>query len=317
MSAKAASGQGKARVRREAKRRGPLVNENTKKALFMKGPKTSDIIVHAMKDLHRLKAPDAKLFSRKNDIRPFEDTQSLEFLCHKNDTSLFCVCSHTKKRPMTLVLGRMFNWTVLDMFELTLSQYRAMDSFESQKAVLGNKPAFVFLGDKFDHDDTLKQFRSFLVDFFRGREVSAVNLVGVDHVIVVTTNGDKVFLRVYFVSLAAENATAGGGGKGSVEPELTEMGPRLDFRIGRTQIATMAARRPALKRPATVTGGKKQKNVSSNLLGEKVGRIHVHNQNLESLAVRKFVGLKGTRGNARDTPEEADGGAAKRGRKSE
>jgi hypothetical protein len=117
------NGQGNARVRREAKRRGPLVNENTKKALFMKGPKTSDVVVHAMKDLHTLKAHDGKLFSRKNDIRPFEDTQSLEFLCHKNDTSLFCVASHTKKRPMTLTLGRLFNWSVLDMFEVSLTQY--------------------------------------------------------------------------------------------------------------------------------------------------------------------------------------------------
>jgi hypothetical protein len=117
------NGQGNARVRREAKRRGPLVNENTKKALFMKGPKTSDVVVHAMKDLHTLKAHDGKLFSRKNDIRPFEDTQSLEFLCQKNDTSLFCVASHTKKRPMTLTLGRLFNWSVLDVFEISLTQY--------------------------------------------------------------------------------------------------------------------------------------------------------------------------------------------------
>jgi len=297
-TSQAMSNIGKARIRREAKRRGPLINENTKKALFMKGPKTSEVIVRAMKDLHRLKAQDAKLFSRKNDIRPFEDTRSLEFLSQKNDTSLFCVASHTKKRPMCLVLGRMFNWSVLDMFELTLSQYRAMDSFDSQKAGLGNKPAFVFLGDKFDHDDTLKQFRSFLVDFFRGREVSNVNLVGIDHVIVVSTNGDKVFFRVYFVGLDAKE------GK-KVAPSLVEMGPRLDFRIGRTQIATMAARRPALKRPATVTGGKKVKNISSTLFGEKVGRIHVHNQNLESLAVRKFHALKGARGSERDTPQEA------------
>lgn len=298
MASKISNGQGKARIRREERKRGPLTVENTKKGLFMKGPKTSEIIVHAMKDLYHLKAPDAKLFSRKNNIRPFEDTRSLEFLCHKNDTSLFCVASHTKKRPMCMVLGRMFNWKVLDMFEITLSQYRAMDSFESQRAGLGNKPAFIFLGDKFDHDDTLKQFRSFLVDFFRGREVAAVNLVGIDHVIVVTTNGDKVFFRVFFVSLDA------GQGK-QVKPSLTEMGPRLDFRIRRTQIATMAERRPALKKPVSITGGKKIKNVSTTILGEKMGRIHVHNQNLESLAVRKFSALKGTRGDQRDTPSAA------------
>ena len=94
-----------------------------------------------------------------------------------------------------------------------------------------------------------------------------------------------------------------------MEPSLTEMGPRLDFRVGRSQISTMAQRRPALKRPAAITGvSKKTKNITSNVLGEKLGRIHVHNQNLETLAVRKFSGLKGAgaRGNERDTPLLAD-----------
>jgi hypothetical protein len=40
----------------------------------------------------------------RNEILPFEDANSIEFLCGKNDTSLFALGNHTKKRPHNLVL---------------------------------------------------------------------------------------------------------------------------------------------------------------------------------------------------------------------
>lgn len=46
------------------------------------------------------------MLNRKNEIRPFEDVSSLEFLLDKNDCALFAVGTHNKKRPLNLILVR-------------------------------------------------------------------------------------------------------------------------------------------------------------------------------------------------------------------
>lgn len=71
--------------------------------------------------------------TKKNEIRPFEDINSLEFLSQKNDCSLFMVGSHSKKRPHNLIMGRMFNYQLLDMIELGVLDYKSIESFKSMK----------------------------------------------------------------------------------------------------------------------------------------------------------------------------------------
>ena len=80
-----------------------------------------------------MKKPFYKSLSKKNEIRPFEAVNSLEFLSQKNDCSLFMVGSHSKKRPNNLVMGRLFNYQILDMIELGVLDYQAMDTFKTMK----------------------------------------------------------------------------------------------------------------------------------------------------------------------------------------
>lgn len=80
-----------------------------------------------------MKKPFYKSLSKKNEIRPFEAVNSLEFLSQKNDCSLFMVGSHSKKRPNNLVMGRFFNYQILDMIELGVLDYQAMDTFKTMK----------------------------------------------------------------------------------------------------------------------------------------------------------------------------------------
>lgn len=77
-----------------------------------------------------LKRPHAISFSKKNVVRPFEDTKSLEFFAQKNDASLFVVGQSTKKRPDGLVLARMFDGRVLDMCEVGVDKFVSMESFK-------------------------------------------------------------------------------------------------------------------------------------------------------------------------------------------
>ena len=70
------------------------------------------------------------MFSKKNDIKPFDDFKQFEFLSQKNDNSLFCFASHTKKRPHNLVFARMFDYQLLDMIELGVNNYTPSSNFK-------------------------------------------------------------------------------------------------------------------------------------------------------------------------------------------
>lgn len=76
-----------------------------------------------------LKRPHAIAFNKKNEIRPFEDTASLDFWSNKNDAAMFAIGQSTKKRPDGLTLVRMFDGSVLDMCELGVTAYTPMSAF--------------------------------------------------------------------------------------------------------------------------------------------------------------------------------------------
>jgi ribosome production factor 2 len=93
--------------------------ENTKNVLFLRGTRTSETVGDCLKELWAMRKPFGKMMARKNEnMHPFDDEASLEFLCQKNDCSLFTVANHSKKRPNNLVIGRTFDGHVLDMAEL-------------------------------------------------------------------------------------------------------------------------------------------------------------------------------------------------------
>jgi ribosome production factor 2 len=82
-----------------------------------------------------LKRPDAISFSKKNDVRPFEDAASLEFWAQKNDASFFVVGQTTKKRPNSLILARTFDYRVLDMCEVGIEKWESIASFKVRFAL--------------------------------------------------------------------------------------------------------------------------------------------------------------------------------------
>ena len=92
--------------------------ERVKKVMFLKGRHSSEVLNTAMKDLTLLSKPNCKSLSKKNDINPFEDPNSLEFLGSKNDCGIFVFGSHTKKRPNNLVIVSLFSYSVREKISL-------------------------------------------------------------------------------------------------------------------------------------------------------------------------------------------------------
>lgn len=290
--------------------------ESGKTVLFLKSTSSSSLNNGVMTDLHSLKRPLSLRFTKKNSLHPFEDSSSLEFFSGKNDASLMCFSSHSKKRPHNLTFVRTFDAKVLDMLECMIDaeSARLMNQFGSSKARVGTKPMLSFSGPMFeDAGEASARFRlakSLFMDFFRGDEVNQVDVeglqtiisfVGSDTVIPGAASRQVVHMRVWKV------ATKRSGQK-MPRVELEEMGPRVDFRLGRMQQADANVLKEALKR-SKQSEAKLKKNIETDLMGDKLGRIHMMKQDLNDLQTRKMKGLKRGRDELRkghDAGEDAE-----------
>ena len=308
--------QPKRRVQRILKGREPQLIEFNKRSLFIKSMNANQEITNVMKDLHKLKQPDSVMLSRKNDIVPFDDENSLEFLMKKNDSSLFCFGSHNKKRPNNLIFGRSFDDHILDIFEVGVKKYQSlMDFRKNPSKAIGSKPALIFLGDAWINEASLGRLKSLFLDFFRGVEVSSISLKGLDHVMMFAVSDDDieaslsnipglqldklsssqrstskriVYIRNYSLQYPLSGIPVGEAPKNI---QLTPMGPHLDLELRRSRMAPSDLWKKAIKQPAALRP-KKVKNESTNVFGESVGRIHVGKQDLDAMKVRRVKALR-------------------------
>jgi len=63
----------------------------------------------------------------------------------------------------------MFNYHILDMVELEITQMNSLQNFKNQKNAIGSKTCFIITGPEFDNDDTFKMIGNMFVDFFSRR----------------------------------------------------------------------------------------------------------------------------------------------------
>jgi ribosome production factor 2 len=181
----------KARVSRYLKKHEPQLEEGPKSALLLKGIRCSQSMSILLKDLRATLAPNVKLLGKNNTLLPFDDEgqQSLEFLATKNDCSLFAVASHNKKRPNNLTIGRTFDMKLLDICELGILRYKALEDYATApKKRLGSKPMLLFVGDTWHLNNECRRLQNLLIDLYRGDPVKSIVLSGLDHVMVFTAS---------------------------------------------------------------------------------------------------------------------------------
>jgi ribosome production factor 2 len=258
----------------------PKLVENEKTALFLQGPASSQILKETMLDMRKSKVTAVKTFHKKNQVRPFEDVSSMEFFSRNNDCSLFAFGSHSKKRKHNMVLGRMFDHQLLDMVELGIDgeSFISMKDFGSfRKAVVrtSGKPMFAFNGDAFETEEEFVLLKSLVLDFFKGEEIKQMNLAGLDRIIVCSAVNGKLYFRQYGLRFTQSETKHPG-------VELDEIGPHLDLTVRRMRRAGEAMQKAAMTFPRDPR--KKQKNVENNAMGDRVGRVHMHKQNLNNIA---------------------------------
>ncbi|RKP03032.1 hypothetical protein CXG81DRAFT_10058, partial [Caulochytrium protostelioides] len=302
-----------AKGRRVLQAREPQTAEDIKTAIFLKGTTTSQTVSDALKSLYTLKKPAAVMFNKRNDIHPFDNANTFEFLSQRNNAPLFCMGMHSKKRPHNMVFVRTHGHQILDMVEMGLLKYEGIfgDGFSSN-----TRPLLTFAGDW--NSAELQTCKSLLLDFFRGTHQATaatlddldqgreeVELDGIEHVISFTSDptpitptgsrpgdvGAIIYMRVYRVKLL-KATVAHPSGQDLPYTHLEDMGPNMDFAVRRVQVAEPAVMNKACRLPKMPTSIKKQKNIAKDEMGDTVGRIHVEQQDLGKLQTRKMKGLK-------------------------
>eukprot|EP00758_Cryptobia_borreli_P007425 Tbor_TRINITY_DN5294_c1_g1::TRINITY_DN5294_c1_g1_i1::g.16008::m.16008/K14847/RPF2; ribosome production factor 2 len=315
--------QGKTKSSQRALRKmDPKVFETPKKIIFLRGANTSDVVNAAMNDLAHITKPHCKKLKKRNAFHAFEGAKHLEFLGFKNDCSLFCFGSDNKKRPHNLVIGRHFDFHVLDMVELGI---QAMDplAIENVKgmsvASIGSKPFFVFEGSEFDTEAFFIRLKNFFLDYFKGSTDPEILLDGVDRAIMVSLRsmngtdavvapsedclGTKpqsvkgnavVCFRHYAVK---KTASAVGVPSSTQHVELVDIGPNFDFDIRRVYFAPPAEFKSACKLPREAIAHLKSlhENVNTDSLGNLKGQLHIGKQDVTKLNLRRFSAYKKNR----------------------
>lgn len=241
------------RTKRYLDNKAPQQTENPRQTLFLKGTKCSDLCQLVLKDLHSLKRPLATRFQKKNDIHPFEDASSLEFFADKNDTSLMVFGSHSKKRPHCITLIRFFDYKVLDMLEMMVDAEttRTLAQFKNAKPAVGLKPLLSFSGTAFESpvENEYTLAKQLLLELFKGPDVANVDVEGLQYMICFSVEEEVegqakpvVRMRSYLIKTKKTGGTV-------PRVETEEMGPRVDFRLGRMKQADPEMLKEAMRKP--------------------------------------------------------------------
>jgi ribosome production factor 2 len=251
------------------------------------------------------------MLNKKNDnIHPFEDTSSLEFLALKNDCGVVVFGTHSKKRPHNITILRIYGGKVLDKVELLLLWPQDQPQAE-QKLQIGveMKPLILFSGSQWDDASSSAQatlyqtLKSTMLDLFQGEEIASIDVAGLQYILMIAagevsdasadaddpTNKPVLHLRWYKIkTLRSDDPKI-------PRVELDPVGPAFDFRVGRYQEADSDVMRDALKHARRPNEARTKKNIETDLVGDKLGRVHLGKQDLSTLQTRKMKGLKRSR----------------------
>ncbi|ONK75984.1 uncharacterized protein A4U43_C03F22620 [Asparagus officinalis] len=296
------------KAKRELEKRAPKLVENGKKTLFLHGTKTSDVLNAVLAQFFHLKRDNAIRYTKKNEnIRLFESggEASLEFFSVKTDCSLFVFGSHSKKRPHNLVLGRMYDHHVYDLVEVGVENFKPLESFTYDKKLApkaGTKPLFAFIGEGFESVEELMHLKEVLLDIFRGEVVESLNLAGIDRVFVCTAISSTTVLFTHCALRLKRSGTS------IPRMELVEVGPSMDFVVRRHRLPNDSLKKEAMKTVAHQPK-KKMKNVKSDAVQGKIGKIYMPDQQVGDMPLsHKVKGLKRERREAKmkSTTKEDD-----------
>lgn len=205
---------------------------------------------------------------------------------------------------------------MLDMLEVCVVQdtARTLKQFKGEKCKIGVKPLLSFSGAQFESpvSNWYTLAKSIFVDFFRGGETTTVDVEGLQLLISFFAGEDGEGGQKAQIHMRCWRIITKRSGQKVPRVEVEEMGPRIDFRMGRIREADAGVWKEAMKKAKgtdvsftfhflegisadSVSQAKVKKNVETDIMGDKIGRIHLGRQDLSELQTRKMKGLKRNR----------------------
>ena len=140
---------------------------------------------------------------------------------------------------------------MLDMLELLVSPEtaRTLKQFKGEKCKTGLKPLLSFSGTPFESPvpNAYTLAKNLFADFFRGGEVKDIDVEGLQLMIHFTAGeegpaGEKPEIQMRCWRIITKKS-----GHAVPRVEVEEMGPRIDFRVGRVREADADTWKQALK----------------------------------------------------------------------
>lgn len=195
------------------------------------------------------------------------------------------------------------------MLELYLDpeSFCTLNQFKNKKCAVGLKPMLLFAGTPFENPipDEYTAAKSFFIDFFKGEPSDKIDVEGLQYVVSISVKDivegeeakPQIHLRVYLIRTKRS-------GQKLPRVEVEEMGPRMDFRVGRYKEPEQSVLKEALRKAKT-SQERPKKNIQTDIMGDKMGRIHLGKQDLTELQTRKMQGLKRSRDIA-DSEDDED-----------
>lgn len=163
---------------------------------------------------------------------------------------------------------------MLDMMELYMIQdtARTFDQFKGKTCSVGLKPLLSFSGEQFDspNPNQYTLAKSIFLDFFRGGETQEIDVEGFQVLISFSAGENGLEGQLAKIHMRCWRIMTKRSGQKLPRIELEEMGPRVDFSIGRIKEAQDTLWKSAL--------------MKSKIL--KVVNSHLHQAQLSNL---KFV----------------------------
>ncbi len=133
---------------------------------------------------------------------------------------------------------------------------RTLRQFQNKKPAVGVKPLLSFSGSAFESPthNAYTLAKSLFTDFFKGPDAKNVDVEGLQYMInfAVDEEGGEGSVKPVIHMRSYVLRTKKNGTSNLPRVEVEEMGPRIDFRVGRVREADPAVWKAAMRRPKSL-----------------------------------------------------------------